>query len=70
MLKFYVQAREAAYRLRNDERGVTSFEYVIVAALVIAAVGAAFGTGGPIQAALTSGIGHITTNMATALVAG
>ena len=40
-----------------------SFEYVIVAACVVAAVAAAFGTtaGGGIGVALTTGIGAITT---------
>ncbi len=51
MLKFYVQAREATRRLRSDVRGVVSFEYVIVAACIVAAVVAAFGT------SKTTGIG-------------
>jgi hypothetical protein len=45
MLKYYVQAREALLRLRTDNDGVVSFEYVLVAACVVAAVGFAFGTG-------------------------
>ena len=45
MLKFYVKTREALKRLRTDKDGVVSFEYVIVAACVVAAVAAAFGTG-------------------------
>jgi Flp pilus assembly pilin Flp len=47
-------------RLRSDNAGVVSFEYVIVAACIVAAVGAAFGTAGagPIFNALS---GAITT---------
>ena len=39
MLKFYVKASDLLDRLRTDKDGVVSFEYIIVAALVIAAVG-------------------------------
>jgi hypothetical protein len=69
MLKYYIKsnealkrlrtdAREAVERLRTDKDGVVSFEYVIVAACIIGAVVAAFGTGsgGAIATALTSGI--------------
>ena len=45
MLRLFVQARETVYGLRADKRGVVSFEYVIVAACMVAAVAAAFGTG-------------------------
>ena len=45
MLKYYVKTSEALLRLRTDKDGVVSFEYVIVAACVVAAVVAAFGTG-------------------------
>ena len=62
MLKYYVKTSEAVKRLRTDKDGVVSFEYVIVAACIIAAVAAAFGTGasGAIATALTSGITAIT----------
>ena len=55
MLKFY---GEMMKRLSTDEDGVVSFEYVIVAACIIGAVVAAFGTGagGAIATALTGGI--------------
>ena len=58
MLKFYVKAREAVERLGTDQDGVVSFEYVIVAACIIGAVVAAFGTGsgGAIATALSNGI--------------
>ncbi len=45
MIKFYVKATDLIDRLRNDKAGVVSFEYVIVAACIVAAVAAAFGTG-------------------------
>ena len=63
MLKLYIQAREAVNRARTDERGVVSFEYVIVAACVVIAVGVAFGTNG------TTGIGQALTNALNTIVA-
>jgi hypothetical protein len=61
MLKYYVWATETARRLRHDAKGVVSFEYVIVAACVVAAVAAAFGAGGQgaITDALTGGLGKV-----------
>ena len=61
MLKYYVKTCEAVNRLRTDKDGVVSFEYVIVAACIIGAVVAAFGTGagGAIATALTGGISSI-----------
>jgi pilus assembly protein Flp/PilA len=58
MLKYYIKTTEALKRLRTDKDGVVSFEYVIVAACIIGAVVAAFGTGtgGAIATALTGGI--------------
>ena len=44
MIKVYVKATDLIDRLRNDKAGVVSFEYVIVAACVVGAVAAAFGT--------------------------
>ena len=57
MLKYYVKTTEALKRLRTDKDGVVSFEYVIVAACIVGAVAAAFGTGagGAIATALTDG---------------
>jgi Flp pilus assembly pilin Flp len=67
MLKVYIKGCDLVERLRNDKAGVVSFEYIIVAALIIAAVGVAFGTGGTsIGAALTTGIGKVTTALGTA----
>jgi hypothetical protein len=68
MLKLYVQASDLLASLRSDKRGVVSFEYVIVAACIVAAVGLAFGTGadGKIASALTAAIGKITTSLGAA----
>ena len=62
MLKYYIKTTEALKRLGTDKDGVVSFEYVIVAVCIIAAVLAAFGTtsGTSIGAALTNGIAKIT----------
>jgi Flp pilus assembly pilin Flp len=69
MLKYYIMTREALMRLRTDKDGVVSFEYVIVAALVIAAVAAVFsGTGaGTFQGALNTGLTAITNAMTAAV---
>jgi Flp pilus assembly pilin Flp len=58
MLQYYIETLEALKHLRTDQDGVVSFEYVIVAACIIGAVVAAFGTGsgGAIATALTNGI--------------
>jgi pilus assembly protein Flp/PilA len=68
MLKFYIKAREAVIRLRTDNDGVVSFEYVIVAALVVGAVALAFGnsTNG-IAATLTTALGKISTAVNNAI---
>ncbi|MDA9410576.1 hypothetical protein [Bradyrhizobium sp. CCBAU 45384] len=69
MLNYYVKATEALKSLRTDQDGVVSFEYIIVAACIIGAVSAAFGTGatGAIGTALTSGITTITTAFTAAV---
>jgi hypothetical protein len=61
MLNFYIKASEAVKRLRTDNAGVVSFEYVIVAACIVAAVAAAFGTDA------SSGIGLVLKNAITAI---
>ena len=60
MLKNYI---ETVKNLSKNEDGVVSFEYVIVAACIIGAVVAAFGTGsgGAIATALSGGITSIVT---------
>ena len=57
MLKFYVKTSEALRRLRTDNAGVVSLEYVIVGAVVCAVVIALFqGTGtNTLNGALTTG---------------
>jgi pilus assembly protein Flp/PilA len=62
MLKYYIKTTEALKQLRSDTAGVVSFEYVIVAACVVGAVIAAFGTGtaSGIGLALTTALGKIT----------
>ena len=62
MLKNYV---ETVKRLGTDKDGVVSFEYVIVAACIVGAVVAAFGTGATtgIGTALTDGIAAIVTKL-------
>jgi hypothetical protein len=69
MLKDHIKIAEVLKRLRADTEGVVSFEYVIVAACIIAAVAAAFGTGTAtgIGAALNTAIGDITTALVTAV---
>jgi len=69
MFKYcFVRTTEALKRLSTDKDGVVSFEYVIVAACIVGAVAAAFGTGaaGGIATALTTAIGSITAAIAAA----
>jgi pilus assembly protein Flp/PilA len=58
MLKFYIKTTEALHRLRTDNDGVVSFEYIIVACLIIGVVGAAFAKTGPLNDALVNGIAN------------
>ena len=68
MLKFYVKANDLLERLRTDKDGVVSFEYIVVAALVIAAVGVAYSTGAVnIKTVLGTGITTLSTNFTNAL---
>jgi Flp pilus assembly pilin Flp len=69
MYEYYLRITEALKHLRADQDGVVSFEYIIVAACIIGAVTAAFGTGagGAIATALSGGITSIT-NAFTAAV--
>jgi hypothetical protein len=55
--------------LSKDQRGVVSFEYMIVAACVVGAVSAAFGTGatGGIGTALSTGLTTVTAAFTTAI---
>ena len=65
MLKYYIKSRDLLKQLLNDKDGVVSFEYVIVAACIVAAIIAAFGTGstGAIQKALTGEISAIASTV-------
>jgi len=66
MVNRYLAISEAIGSLRTDRRGVVSFEYVIVAACIVAAVIAAFGaTGGNIATALSNVITKIITAIGT-----
>ena len=69
MLHYYIKTTEALKRLRTDQDGVVSFEYIIVAACIIGAVSAAFGTGagGAIKTALQGGITAITAAFTAAV---
>jgi len=67
MLKYYIKTTEALKRLRTDNDGVVSFEYIIVACLIIGVVGAAFSQTGPLNTALVNGIGKIATALNTAV---
>ena len=68
MLRYCVKSTSPLKRLRADKDGMVSFEYVIVAACVIAAAGAAFGANaGGIATALTSAVNTISTAVAAAV---
>ncbi len=69
MLKYYIKTTEALKRLRTDQDGVVSFEYIIVAVCIIGAVSAVFGVGanGAIGQSLTAGILAITNAFAAAV---
>jgi Flp pilus assembly pilin Flp len=66
--KYSFKVREAMKRLRKDEGGVVSYEYVIVAACMVASVVAVFRDAGAetVQGALTTGIYAIATAVAAA----
>jgi hypothetical protein len=71
MFEYYIATTEAWKRLRADQDGVVSFEYIIVAVCIIGAVSAVFGigAGGAIGQALTGGINAITTAFNNAIIA-
>jgi pilus assembly protein Flp/PilA len=71
MLKLYVKGSETLRQLRSDAKGVVSFEYVIVAAAIIVAVGAAFATGGTnLTTALQGAITTLGTKLNAAINGG
>nr|WP_246752099.1 hypothetical protein [Bradyrhizobium diazoefficiens] len=67
MLRHRVKSTDALKRLRTDQDGVMSFEYVMVAACVVGSVSAAFGTnaGGAVGTALTGAFGAISAAVAS-----
>ena len=67
MLKSYVKTCEAVKRLGTDQGGVVSFEYVIVAACIVAAVVIGFGPG--TQMSLTTALINGITSVCTAFLA-
>ena len=71
MLKYYIKTTEALKRLHTDTDGVVSFEYIIVAFCIVAAVAAVFGTANAngISSALNTALGHVTSAFNTATTA-
>ena len=69
MLKYYFNTIEALKRLRTDRDGVVSFEYVIVAACIVVAVGAAFGLtgGGNLSSGLSSALSAVAAKVTAAV---
>lgn len=69
MSSYHAKAVDALKRLRTDKDGVVSFEYVMVAACMVGAVSAAFGTsaGGTVATVLTSGISAISAAISSAV---
>ena len=67
MLKYYIKTTEALKRLRTDRDGVVSFEYIVVACLIIGVVGAAFSQTGPLNTALVNGIATIGSTLTAAI---
>jgi hypothetical protein len=70
MSKTYLQAIGLLDRVRTDKEGVVSFEYVVVAGAVVAAVVAAFGSfgggsTGALGTALSNGLNAIISVLPT-----
>jgi pilus assembly protein Flp/PilA len=66
MLNYYIKSKEALKRLRADQDGVVSFEYIIVATCIVTVVIAVYTSTGTnsISGTLSSGIGKIADAMA------
>ena len=71
MLKYYVKTTETLKRLRTDADGVVSFEYIIIAFCIVAAVAAVFGTGTAtgFGGALKTALGNVLAAFNTATTA-
>ncbi|MBR1179818.1 hypothetical protein JQ617_38030 [Bradyrhizobium sp. KB893862 SZCCT0404] len=67
-MKFYIEATRKLKSLYADRDGVVSFEYIIVAACIVAAVAAVFSTdtGAGIGSALSTGLSAIVSKIPTA----
>ena len=67
MLKYYIKTTEALRRLRADQDGIVSFEYVVVAFCIVAKILIVFGTGGnsTISNALNTSINSIVNQLPT-----
>jgi Flp pilus assembly pilin Flp len=63
MLNYFTKTKEAFKRLATDKDGVVSFEYIIVAACIVAVVLAVFKTDTSISTALHNGIVKISSTM-------
>jgi Flp pilus assembly pilin Flp len=65
MLKYYNKTTEALRRLRADQDGIVSFEYVVVAFCIVATVLVVFGTGGnsTISNALNQAISDVVSQL-------
>jgi Flp pilus assembly pilin Flp len=63
MLKYYIKTTEALKDFRKDQAGVVSFEYIIVAACVVAVVAAVYGTdaNGVLGGALSDSLNAVAT---------
>lgn len=68
MLKYYFKVADVLKRLRVDAGGVVSFEYIIVAFCIVAAVAAVFGASGTpgISGALSTALASVTTAFSNA----
>jgi hypothetical protein len=66
MSRSYLEALKVAGRVRADEGGVISFEYVMVAACIVGATAAVLGGAGAgtLQGALTAGVAAISNAIA------
>jgi Flp pilus assembly pilin Flp len=65
VFKYYIKTTEALRRLRADQDGIVSFEYVVVAFCIVATVLVAFGTGSnsAISNALNQAISDVVSRL-------
>lgn len=67
ILKAYVNTSTALQSFFKKEDGVTAIEYAIVVAGIAAVVLVVFGTGGPIETAITDVFTKLKTKLGTLL---